>query len=442
MKKSINKMIAVLASIGMVAATTMPAFAADATDAEVQRDTAKIYEYIVADPDVALSSYGQPSGSLFPVSIEKLSLNDSQDTDALAIMPALTISQYANNSTTSSANYTTTAKGVEIGGVTRANSIGSDLQSSGTKPIGATLNFKYASTSNLDVSETTGIKWPQAGVYKYYITNTTNSDTTARAAEWQYNTGVVDGTPDGYVVSVYVLNTSGLVTKYVQINKATKSDNTITVGDKIDDTDTSTGRGFAFVNKFTPLLDLAVKQNLLADMDDSDRYFEYKVNITLPTGMTNKAFTVVPDAASYVASTTNNQTAVTNPTTITSGTETTFYLKDNNITIKDLPAGSTYTVTLDAVAGYKYTYKVIQAGISETAVVGNVNTAATASGKMKTKGLASGNLSPVKTNEVDFTTTSTNKVPTGIVTSGIAGLAAVLGAGLLLIVSRRRKEDE
>lgn len=87
---------------------------------------------------------------------------------------------------------------------------------------------------------------------------------------------------------------------------------------------------------------LSVSKTVTGNLGDKTKYFEFKVTLTAEDGKTY--------ADSYSVS---GGSYESNPSTITVGEETTFYLKhDETIHIANLPYGVTYTVTETAVEGY------------------------------------------------------------------------------------------
>lgn len=150
---------------------------------------------------------------------------------------------------------------------------------------------------------------------------------------------------------------------------------------------------------------LQITKTVAGNLGDKTKYFEFTVKLIGMEGMTY-ADSYAVSGGSYSG----------NPTTVKIGEDATFKLKDGDtITIKNLPAGTTYTVTETAVAGYDTT-KTNDNGTIEDSVV----TAA-------------------------FTNTKNGDVDTGISLDSLPYLMmlAIASAGLVVFAARKRgmRED-
>ena len=104
---------------------------------------------------------------------------------------------------------------------------------------------------------------------------------------------------------------------------------------------------------------LNIKKVVDGNMGETERYFAIGVTLTAPEGL-NVNSTISISETSYRKVNTEDGTVETNPTSITVGTPTTFYLKHGEtITLGNIPYGVTYTVAEDTIynTDKKYDYK-------------------------------------------------------------------------------------
>lgn len=156
------------------------------------------------------------------------------------------------------------------------------------------------------------VNWPGVGVYYYKVAETAGS-----------TAGVTYDDTSAWlkVTVVYDEGTSTYYTAFVTLNLADEDGNGIT--------DTKTG---GFTNEYSAG-SLAITKKVTGNLGDKDAYFAVKVKLTGEDKSYANSYTV--SGGSYED----------NPTTIAIGTETTFYLKnEDTITINNLPYGVTYTV--------------------------------------------------------------------------------------------------
>lgn len=147
---------------------------------------------------------------------------------------------------------------------------------------------------------------------------------------------------------------------------------------------------------------LSVSKTVTGNLGDKSKYFEFKVTLTGETGKTyGESYTI--SGGSYES----------NPKTIAIDTDTTVYLKDGEtISIANLPAGVTYTVTETAVEGYKTT----STGESGTISAEAASTAA-------------------------FTNDKSGEIDTGVILSSapyVVILAVVAAAAVAFVIKKRR----
>lgn len=151
---------------------------------------------------------------------------------------------------------------------------------------------------------------------------------------------------------------------------------------------------------------LKVSKTVAGNLGDKTKYFEFKVTLTGEEGKTyGDSYAIT--GGSYES----------NPTSATVGAETTVYLKDGEtVSIANLPAGVTYTVTETAVEGY------------ETA-----------------KSNDSGTISADEASEAKFTNTKSGDIDTGINLTTLPYIlvfAGVVAAGAYVVISRRNRFED
>lgn len=93
---------------------------------------------------------------------------------------------------------------------------------------------------------------------------------------------------------------------------------------------------------------LEISKTVTGNMGETDRYFKVTVTLTAPTETNEDGGTVTKPVNSVISISGGSSTD--NPTSITVGTPTTFYLKHNEtITLGNIPYGVTYTVVEDTI---------------------------------------------------------------------------------------------
>lgn len=172
------------------------------------------------------------------------------------------------------------------------------------------------------------IEWPDVGVYVYDVYEKSNV-TAGVTYDCQF--------AKLKVTVAYDTNSDKYYTAFVTLS--------------LDDTNPADGitdsKICGFTNEYSAG-NLQITKNVTGAMGDTQYYFAVKVKLT---GVPEKSY-----ASSYFVDTTVHPTdAQQNPTSISIGDETTFYLKDGeSITIKNLPYDVTYTVVEDDYTGLGY----------------------------------------------------------------------------------------
>ena len=173
--------------------------------------------------------------------------------------------------------------------------------------------------------------------------------------------------------------------------------------------------------------DLKISKTVSGNQASKDKVFAITVNIANALPDASYTVSIAPDeddatqdghapaTSATNAATIADNAGKTNVTSITAGNDgtasQTFYLADgDNVVIRGLPTGATYTVTENA-EDYK-------------------------SASEDTSGTMSAN------HHAAFTNTRQGTIPTGILIPIAGGVAIVGGAGLGLAANKRRKEEE
>lgn len=180
-------------------------------------------------------------------------------------------------------------------------------------------------------------------------------------------------------------------------------------GEKLGENDS------AFTNTYSAG-SLTISKDVTGLFGDKGKYFEFTVTLT------NESDKTAP--AEYVVTTSNapGKTGYTNPTTITAGTPTTFWLKDGeSISIANLPYGVTYTVSENRE---DYTAAIKLNGSDADSVTNEeIDT---------------------ETETAEFTNAKGGTVDTGVYLDNLPYIivfAGVLAAVAVLVIRRRRVDD-
>lgn len=182
----------------------------------------------------------------------------------------------------------------------------------------ATVEYTEGTATVEGLERTVGVAlsnvtWPGVGVYYYQVKEVAGN---TAGVVYDSNTAWLK------VTVAYDEGTQTYYTAFVTLSLTDEDGNGIT--------DNKTG---GFTNEYQAG-SLAITKNVTGNLGDRTAYFAVKVTLNGETGKTY-ADTYAVSGGSYS----------TNPTTIAIGTETTFYLKDNDtITISNLPYNVTYTV--------------------------------------------------------------------------------------------------
>ena len=171
----------------------------------------------------------------------------------------------------------------------------------------------------------------------------------------------------------------------------------------------------AFTNTYSAG-NLTISKNVTGLFGDTGKYFKFTVNVSGKTGTTYNVD--ISDGSGDVSVADRS-----NPTSITAGTDTTFWLKsDDSIVIQNLPYGVTYTVSEDSTESEGYTVKVNgEAGDKVTNA--EVDVAA---------------------ETVAFTNEKGGTIDTGVYLDNLPYIivfAGVLAVAAVLVIRRRRVDD-
>ena len=412
-------------------------------DTGVARTAVDLHKFVVADPSILLPA------KEFSYTIAPLGVGDATNT---ADMPTLTISK--KSSTTSGQSTSTT-------GEYYRNGLHANTVEAGTA---LSLDFEYKNTENLDISTTDGIKWPHAGVYRYYITEKTVDND----GDWTYMTDMTTGTPtniaktgkdqtkqNGYEILVYVVNgTSGLETKYVEVDSAVGTTNngviTLTEVAKVDATkgsNTNTdGSSLEFTNTYDPKINLTISKEVTGNAADYTKVFDFTITeLKIPSG-TDSSTSVLTGAGYTATNKVNTVTKTTISNTLTDIHEgSTFKLgKDDSFTIKDIPVGTTFTITETKNTNYTASYQVTEKGVELTKTTGTVNADSVASGTVKLDETITSTAGKEEDNQnkVAYTNRYEVSTPTGIILSNLPAFAAIfcaLGLAVFALIARRKR---
>ena len=219
-----------------------------------------------------------------------------------------------------------------------------------------------SATGTATVTMPANTAWPSIGVYYYTVTQSLASASASLP-------GValdVNGSNNVRNLKVTVTyDTAGTGKEYVAFVTASLADTDGTPGTDVKST--------SYENAYQTGA-VKVSKEVTGNMGDHNKYFEFTITLTGESGKTY--------ASNYPVSGGGTPTSpLTNPTTITVGTPTTFYLKhDGEITFSNLPYGVTYEVeetdyTADgydtAVENYSDTGKKIDTANADTVTVTN-----------------------------------------------------------------------
>ncbi|HUM85525.1 MAG TPA: InlB B-repeat-containing protein [Lachnospiraceae bacterium] len=415
-------------------------------DPEVKRETVKLHKFVVADPSVTLPVQN------FSYSIVKYGLGDDATEATKAEMPTLTIT-----STSATTNANTKADGVYY----------RNGQHHNTAEAGnaLTLTFTYNTdatqpTKGYDISSATGVKWPHAGVYRYIVSEVVPDP---KPADWTYNTDFTEGDPaavektgalttkqNAYEILVYVENTdTGLDVTYVEVDSVTADSlaapTTLENVAKVDASEGSStntdGSSLEFTNTYDPKVNLVISKTITGNAADMTKRFTYTVtSLKIPSG-TGSYKDITNDATNGFNAVSSNAEAG-NPTSAI-GETSTFTLGNNEtFTIKDLPVGTTYTITETGVTNYTATYKVTEKGVALTAETGTKNAAVMPEGTIKLDESIVNTTNEDLQNKVDYTNRYEVSTPTGIILSNLPAFAAIfcaLGLAVFALIARRRR---
>ena len=334
--------------------------------------------------------------------------------DANACVPAATFSFSISPISQGIAGTSTTAE-VKPGpaGATIANVVFTTNNSDNSATVTTSGTTKTANKkATVDMS---ACSFTEPGVYRYIIT------------ESGTNNGVTNDSQLKRTLDVYVEDNGSGVLQIASYVLYTGEKTTAPAKAASTPTDKSTG----YTNTYTTY-DLTFGKEVKGNFGSKDKYFEYTVTLTGITQGTVLTVDVTNADATPHASDATTVTTAANPTSLTagaSGIAQKFYLHDGQyITIKDVPANTTYSVT-EASEDYTSAQGIVAAdnadGVAHTGAVSGTLTA------------------DVKTG---YTNTRETTTPTGIFTPGItAGIIIAAGAAAGIVsyaVVKTRKNRE
>lgn len=412
--KNISKVARVLASVSMLGAATVPAFAEGTTYTPVTGGSSVVLEkYLVMDenanvPNVSFA-YTIAPGAAQNASATGGKVFAGNDASAVVGTPTIAGVTFAAGDTTY-----TSAQDLPASVNTQKMDNGTTVNKD---KVTLASGQKYARKDI--VVNFGGVTFKEPGVYRYIITETA-SDTTL---------GITDDSDNTRVMDVYVVDNAGSlqVQGYVLHNNA---------NDAVVPTDGTipTGKAAGFQNEYTTH-DLVISKTVTGNQGSRDEYFKFTVTISGAIEGTVYNVDLSNADATTKINGINTETH-SNPTTLTanaSGTVTQdFWLQNGqSIMIKGLANNTAYSIAEDdtVLDNEGYTTTCAQTGDTDgTFTAGSrslVNAAITAD-----------------TTDA-FTNDKTGTIPTGVFVS-VAGPMAVVGiagAGAYLF-ARKKKEDE
>ena len=232
-------------------------------------------------------------------------------------------------------------------------------------------------------------QYSRVGVYEYTL------------EEVAGDTAGVEYDETDVVIKVTVIRQNGKLVRVVSVHENTAT------GAKIDAEGSELS---AFTNTYKAGT-LSISKDVTGNLGDTEKYFAFKVTLNAPSTDETVSSEIGVGETSYE----------TNPTSITVGTETTFYLRDDEtLNLTNIPYGVTYSVT--EVADPEYTTTV-------NGTTGNSVTNQTVDEATET---------------VAFVNSKTGEVDTGITTDNLPYflIAAGVVAGAAVLVTRRRRFDD
>ncbi|MDV4149833.1 FctA domain-containing protein [Clostridium sp. AL.422] len=228
-----------------------------------------------------------------------------------------------------------------------------DLVNSGTSSPSETITFKIKNHGMTDTTETIMPSF-EKGEYSFttvegVVTNEFSIDLPTYYKVGKYT----------YEITEAVGNTAGVdynETSYYLVVTVSKGDEGLIRTTALHHGDTNNkDNKVDGINNTYSAGSLAISKKVTGNMGETDRYFAVNVTLNAPTNKDVKStISISPTSYKNIA---EDGTIETNPTSITVGTPTTFYLKDGEtITLGNVPYGVTYTVVEDDYTGDDYDY--------------------------------------------------------------------------------------
>lgn len=276
------------------------------------------------------------------------------------------------------------------------------------------------------------VSWPHAGTYEYSVKE---DETTSYAAST--DEAVVYSKAE-YKMYVRVANgTNGLYVDDVGVAEVTddKGNTSSSVG-KVDPAPAGpSGNGFRFVNEYSTMTGnstnaaLTITNNVVGTYADLSKEFQYTLRIKSPA-----IRSILSVYKAEIIKANGTQTTVD----VSPNQDATFMLAHGeSVRLISVPAGATYTIQQDAVAGYRPSYSVVEnGGTPSQSTAANFGDALSATDKL----IGSHANSIAFTNTFDDQTIS----PTGILIDNmpfvILIVAAILAFAGILISRKFRME--
>ena len=301
---------------------------------------------------------------------------------------------------------------------------------------------KVKTVTKQSANITSGLSFTQEGVYTYTVKETTtaaNSDTAKETVDsnttYTLRLYVKSAETAGkyYVDKASVIKTVGSDGSAITEDNANKIDASVT---------TDSTNGFIFKGKYKEFVTAGAFQlvNTISDVyktaPDADTSRTYSITVMIPT------FTSTDTAVTSVTAIQGAATEVS----FTSGTVKEVTLtKGQALKFTSLPVGTVITVTDPLTTAMTPSYIQTIGGTSQEAVAGTVGTAQTSSQIIKSgTALTSGTMNGY-VNGLEFINTWATMSVTGVVVENMPFILmgiALAGAAMILIMRRRREQDE
>lgn len=344
----------------------------------------------------------------------------------------------AEGITTPNATFTFEFEAVSVDGITseRPPAIADKSISYTSSDTKAPDSGRLVSIKKLSGNVLEGITFPHAGVYRYNVTEKSNTYTLPKPNEQEmiYSQG-------SFTMDVYVANNAagtGVYVQYVYVNRVTNDAGEPDSG-KVDPGEDLDGNEFTFTNVYKergsseepdpdpdPMPSLEISKTVTGQYGDkTTKEFSFTLNL-------QRAATADADET-YTAQVMNaSGSEEGDPITVTPGTPVEFKLKHGyKLIFAELPAGTRYTLTETGEENYTASASIIENGATPVNLNGTIG-----------EDLATGDrLVGGEANSAAYTNNNDGSTITGILTDSlpfILMIAAAAGILALLTVLKRR----